>query len=94
MLLDGIFCCALNKDAQLAATGSQEEKAFLWNAVTGEIIIECTGFNDSVISVGFNHNDKYLAVADMSGIIKVWHIENKTCIWQVNIENIVVSSIC
>ncbi|XP_020283798.1 angio-associated migratory cell protein [Pseudomyrmex gracilis] len=86
---NGVFCCALSKDAQLAATGGQDDKAFLWNAVTGEIIIECTGFEDSVISVGFNHNDKYMAAADMSGIIKVWHIENKTCIWQVNIENIV-----
>jgi len=81
----------LSKDSELAATGSEEDKAYLWNTITGNIILECTGHNDSIIFAEFSFNDTYLATADMSGIIKLWQIDTKACIWETNLGDITVS---
>ncbi|KAL6431501.1 hypothetical protein ACFW04_007238 [Cataglyphis niger] len=83
-----VFCCSLSKNSELAATGSEEDKAYLWNTITGEIILECTGHKDSVIFTGFNYNDMYLATGDMSGIIKLWQISDKACVWETALDDI------
>ncbi|CAL1679026.1 unnamed protein product [Lasius platythorax] len=83
-----VFCCSLSKNSELAATGSEEDKAYLWNTITGEIILECTGHKDSVIFSGFNYNDTYLATGDMSGTIKLWQISDKTCVWETALDDI------
>lgn len=75
----------------LAATGSEEDKAYLWNTITGEIILECTGHKDSVIFTGFNYNDMYLGTGDMGGTIKVWQISDKACVWETVVDDIMVS---
>jgi len=81
----------LSKNSELAATGSEEDKAYVWNTITGEIILECTGHKDSVIFSGFNYNDMYLATGDMGGIIKLWQISNKACVWETALDDITVS---
>ncbi|XP_072762785.1 angio-associated migratory cell protein [Anoplolepis gracilipes] len=83
-----VFCCSLSKNGELAATGSEEDKAYLWNTMTGEIILECTGHKDSVIFTGFNYNDTYLATGDMGGTIKLWQISNKACVWETTVGEI------
>ncbi|KAM0729222.1 Angio-associated migratory cell protein [Formica fusca] len=83
-----VFCCSLSKNSELAATGSEEDKAYLWNTITGEVILECTGHKDSVIFTGFNYNDMYLATGDMSGIIKLWQISDKACVWETALDDI------
>lgn len=86
-----MFCCSLSKNGELAATGSEEDKAYLWNTITGEIILECTGHKDSVIFTGFNYNDTYLATGDMGGTIKLWQLSDKTCVWETALDDITVS---
>lgn len=83
-----VFCCSLSKNSELAATGSEEDKAYLWNTVTGEIVLECVGHKDSVIFAGFNYNDTYLATGDMGGTIKLWQISDKACIWETALDDI------
>ncbi|EZA59540.1 hypothetical protein DMN91_011029 [Ooceraea biroi] len=83
-----VFCCSLSKNNELAATGSEEDKALVWNTVSGEILFECTGHKDSVIFVGFNFNDTYLASADMAGTIKLWQVRDKACIWDTSLDDI------
>ncbi|GAB1867227.1 Angio-associated migratory cell protein [Camponotus japonicus] len=87
-LTHSVFCCSLSKNSELAATGSEEDKAYVWNTITGEIILECTGHKDSVIFSGFNYNDMYLATGDMGGIIKLWQISNKACVWETALDDI------
>lgn len=86
-----MFCCSLSKNSELAATGSEEDKAYLWNTITGKIILECIDHKDSVIFTGFNYNDMYLATGDMSGIIKLWQISDKACVWETALDDITVS---
>lgn len=89
-----MFCCSLSKNGELAATGSQEDKAYLWNTNTGEIILSTdTSHDDSVIFSEFNYNDKYVATADMRGKIKLWKTSDKTCVWETTLNDISVSAL-
>lgn len=83
-----MFCCSLSKDGELAATGDENDKAYLWNVNTGECILNInTSHNDSVIFTEFNYNDKYVATADMRGKINLWRISDKTCVWETTLVN-------
>ncbi len=52
----------------------------------------CDGFKDSVVHVGFSHKGRYLAAADMSGVVKVWDVETKKVVWEQEISDITVSA--
>ncbi|XP_024893189.1 angio-associated migratory cell protein-like [Temnothorax curvispinosus] len=83
-----VFCCSLSKNGELAASGDENDKAYLWNANTGESIFSTgNSHDDSVIFAEFNYNDKYIATADMRGKIKLWRISDKTCIWETTLSN-------
>ncbi|XP_015592395.1 angio-associated migratory cell protein isoform X2 [Cephus cinctus] len=79
-----VFCGSLSKDGKLAVTGGEDDKAFVWSTISGETFLECTGYEDSVIFADFNKDDSYLAVADMSGIVKVWKMIDKSLVWEYN----------
>lgn len=80
-----IFSCSLSKNGDLAVIGDENDRAYVWNTVTGETIIDCgLDYKDSVTFTEFNYNDKYVVTGDMSGIIKLWQISNKSCIWTTN----------
>lgn len=83
-----MFCCSLSRNGELAATGGEDDRAYIWNTNTGEIIFS-TGINhdDSVIFSEFNYNNKYVATADMRGGIKLWKISDKTCVWETHLFN-------
>lgn len=67
-----VFCSDIHPSGKLAATGGEDDKAFVWSVQTGQVVMECTGHKDSVIFAGFSFDGVYLATADMSGLIKVW----------------------
>lgn len=79
-----VFSGSLTKNGKLAASGGEEDMAYVWDTYTGEIILNCTGHKDSVIFSEFNHDESYLATGDMSGIIQVWRLADKTKIWEYN----------
>lgn len=84
-----VFCCDLHPDGKMAVTGGEDDKAYVWSIETGQLIMDCTGHNDSVIFVGFSNDGTYLATADMCGIIKVWKCntdENQQQPWPVAFE--------
>ncbi|XP_071876593.1 angio-associated migratory cell protein isoform X2 [Bombus fervidus] len=79
-----VFCGSLNKNGTLATTGGEEDKAYVWDTSSGEIILDCTGHKDSIIFSAFNHDESYLATGDMSGMIQVWKLADKTKVWDYN----------
>ncbi|XP_031771047.1 angio-associated migratory cell protein isoform X1 [Apis florea] len=79
-----VFCGTLSKNGKLAATGGEEDKAYVWDTSTGEIILDCTGHKDSIIFSAFNYDESYLATGDMSGLIQVWKVADKIKIWDYN----------
>ncbi|XP_003699960.2 angio-associated migratory cell protein [Megachile rotundata] len=79
-----VFCGSLTKNGKLAATGGEEDKAYVWNTSTGEIILDCVDHKDSIIFSEFNHDESYLATGDMSGMIQVWRMSDKVRVWNYN----------
>lgn len=61
----------------LAASGGEDDKAFMWNYESGEVVMECSGHSDSVTWVRFNAKKTLLATGDMSGRIQIWDIEKR-----------------
>lgn len=77
-----VFCCAFHPtNGTNCVTGGEDDKGYVWNYLTGDMIFECTGHKDSVIATGFNHDGRFVATGDMSGIIKVWKSETGEKIW-------------
>lgn len=72
-----VFCCDLHPDGKLAATGGEDDKAYVWSIETGQVVMECTGHKDSIVFIGFCFDGAYLATADMGGLIKVWKVNTE-----------------
>lgn len=84
-----VFCCHLDpKTNSIAVTGSEDDKAYVWNVSTGNVVFECTNHKDSVISAEFSHDGTYLATGDMSGIVMVWKVATKTVVWSESINDL------
>ncbi|GAB6018794.1 hypothetical protein CHUAL_000456 [Chamberlinius hualienensis] len=76
-----VFCCDLTSNGELAVSGGEDDRAYVWNTSTGEVIFECQGYSDSVTCVCFNSDNSMLAAGDMSGVIIVWKLSTKENIW-------------
>lgn len=83
-----VFCCDIHPDGLLAVTGGEDDKSYVWSVETGDVVMDCTGHDDSVIFSGFSYDGAYLATADMSGVIKVWEVNtaNLNQPWKVAFE--------
>lgn len=90
-ILGSVFCGSLTKDGKLAATGGEDDMAYVWDTSTGEIVLRCTGHIDSIIFTEFNHDESYVATGDMSGTIHVWRLADKSKIWEYNMGDATVS---
>ncbi|KAK0563830.1 60S ribosomal subunit assembly or modification protein [Tilletia horrida] len=55
-----------------ALSGGEDDKADIWDAISGEMIAVLQGHTDSVISVGWSADGKMAASASMDGTVKVW----------------------
>lgn len=71
----------MSKDGKLAVTGGEDDLAYVWDTESSEVVLECTGHEDSVIFAGFNFDNSYVATGDMSGNIKVWKLKDKSTVW-------------
>uniref|UniRef100_A0A915JUW0 WD repeat-containing protein 55 homolog n=1 Tax=Romanomermis culicivorax TaxID=13658 RepID=A0A915JUW0_ROMCU len=60
--------CGLNP---FVCTGGEDDHAFVWNSLTGDVLFECNGHKDSVIAVKYNSKKSLLATADLSGVVIV-----------------------
>jgi len=68
-----VFCIDVQPKTEkpLVASGGEDDICYIWDLESGEVKQKLTDFKDSVTHVKFNHDGSYLAVADMSGMIKV-----------------------
>ncbi|XP_071148534.1 angio-associated migratory cell protein-like [Mytilus edulis] len=79
---DAVFTVSVDKkSSNLVVTGGQDDRGFVWSANTGEQIMECNGFKDSVTCVGFSPDGSMVAMADLSGVIRVYDVETKKEVW-------------
>lgn len=77
-----VFCVSLDPwSYTYGVSGGEDDKAFVWKISDGKVKFPCEGHKDSVISVGFSHDSKYVATADMSGVVKVWEVGTGEEVW-------------
>ncbi|KAK9876742.1 hypothetical protein WA026_014980 [Henosepilachna vigintioctopunctata] len=76
-----VFSIDISRDEQFMVSGGEDDTAYVWNLNTRDVVFECTGHNDSVVEVRFNHDGQYVATADMSGMIQVWSVRDHKLIW-------------
>lgn len=59
---DAVLSVAVHPtNADLFASGGCDDKAYVWDAKTGEALYALEDHKDSVIAVAFNHDGKYIA---------------------------------
>ncbi|XP_076634829.1 angio-associated migratory cell protein isoform X2 [Colletes latitarsis] len=76
-----IFCGSLTKSKKLAATGSIEHVAYVWDTSSGEIIFKTKEQSDSIVFSEFSSNEKYLAIGPMSGAVSVFSVPDNELIF-------------
>ncbi|XP_055529219.1 angio-associated migratory cell protein [Wyeomyia smithii] len=67
-----VFCGSLHPTEDLAVTGGEDDKAYVWNIKSGEVEFEALGHSDSVIAAEFSYDGTFLATGDMAGQIQVF----------------------
>lgn len=83
-----MFCCALNREGDIAVTGGEDDKAFLWTTNSDgqeSQILQQLDFQDSVIDVGFNCDETLIACIDMEGFVQVISSSNYEVVYDYDI---------
>ncbi|MCH86964.1 vegetative incompatibility protein HET-E-1-like, partial [Trifolium medium] len=61
-------------DSTLVATGGGDAKGFLWKIFHGDRASKLHGHTDSVSSLAFSYDGKFLASGSIDGIVQVWDV--------------------
>jgi len=78
-----VYCVNIHPtEPTIAVSGGMDDKAHVWNIVTGQTIFECTGHKDSVTFADFNKDGTLIATGDLKGFIQVWKLESQQQIWE------------
>lgn len=74
---NGIYALAINPvNSDCVCSGGANDQAFLWNSNTGQTLSNLNPHKDSVVSVGFSFDGKYVASGGMDGRVKIFLVEN------------------
>lgn len=77
-----VFTCSISPNGSMAATGGEDDLAYVWKITDGNVIFTCTGHKDSVTHTSFSHDGKLLATGDYGGYIQVWDVDSSSKIWE------------
>ncbi|XP_045111303.1 angio-associated migratory cell protein-like [Portunus trituberculatus] len=77
-----VFTCSISPSGSVAATGGEDDFAYVWKVSDGDILFTCTGHKDSVIYVCFSHDGTLLATGDYAGYIQVWEVASSNKVWE------------
>lgn len=78
-----VFCGSLHPTEDLACTGGEDDRAYVWSTLTGELVHEVTTHRDTIIAAAFSSDGSYLAIGDMAGEVEVLKLSrNYQKIWE------------
>lgn len=72
-----VFACSLHPNYNWAVTGSEDDRAFVWETSTGDVLYEITEHKDTVTETHFSHDGVYLATGDLAGDLFVFKVSEK-----------------
>ena len=68
-----VTCCSVEAQGRFILTGSQDKKAYLWNAVTGKLLFEPIEHEDEVSAVAFSPDGKRFLICSGTQV-KLWDL--------------------
>lgn len=78
-----VFCGSLHPTLDLAVTGGEDDKAYVWSIETGEVVYEVDGHKDSIVCAQFSSDGNFLATGDLAGDIQVFKVSNNySKVWE------------
>lgn len=78
-----VFCGSLHPTLDLAVTGGEDDKAYVWSTETGEVVYEVDGHKDSIVCSQFSSDGNFLATGDLAGDIQVFKVNNNYAkVWE------------
>lgn len=78
-----VFCGSFHPTQNLAVTGGEDDKAYVWSTETGNVVFAVTGHKDSIVAAEFSADGNYLATADLAGYIQVFKLsQDYKQIWE------------
>ncbi|XP_030571082.1 angio-associated migratory cell protein [Drosophila novamexicana] len=72
-----VFGCNLHPKFNWAVTGSEDDRAYVWDTNNGEVLFEITEHKDTVTETHFSHDGSYLATGDISGELLVYKVNEQ-----------------
>lgn len=87
---DGAVFC-IDSFKNMFATGGEDDLAYVFSydqqSNTLQELIKTDKFKDSVTNVKFSNDGKYVAISDMSGLIRVYALDTKNLHWTHDLES-------
>lgn len=85
-----VFCCCHHPAAEsdLVVSGGEDDIAYIWSSKSGEQVEKVAGWKDSVHCAAWSADGQHLALADMSGVIKVLRYPGYTEVWSFEVGDI------
>lgn len=78
-----VFCGSLHPTLDVAVTGGEDDKAYVWSIETGDVVYEVDGHKDSIVCAQFSSDGNFLATGDLAGDIQVFKVNsNYSKVWE------------
>lgn len=72
-----VFGCSLHPKFEWAATGSEDDHAYVWDIRTGEVLYEISEHKDTVTETHFSYDGSHLVTGDISGELFVYKVSEQ-----------------
>lgn len=85
-----VFCGSLHPTLELAVTGGEDDRAYVWATDTGAVVHEVTNHRDTIVAAAFSADGNYLAIGDMAGELEVLKLsQNYQKVWEFSMGDMV-----